>query len=89
MKFLGAVFLPFCIHLLLAIAVIFSNNGNGSFIGLGVLVIGVWLIPLTAIINWIYILRKPPLATRKLVKLVLFTSLVFPALVLPLSLIPT
>lgn len=62
MRYLFAVVLPLLIQCLVVFIIIQANTGNGSWAGLGALLIGMFAIPATAIINGIlvYANREKP-----------------------------
>ncbi len=55
MRYLLGVVLPALLLSLLAYIVILMNTGNGSFIGLGVIIIAMIVIPANAIISALYL----------------------------------
>ncbi len=54
MIYLFGVFTPLLLQSLLVFVVIEMNTGNGSWVGLGALLIGMFAIPATAIANLLY-----------------------------------
>jgi len=56
--FLGIV-LPTGIQVVVVLLVISMNQGNGSWAGLGALLLGMFAIPITLIINGLYIWKNP------------------------------
>lgn len=87
MKFVGYVLLPMLVQLLLAMALISLRKPGGEFVGLGVMLLGLVAIPLTALVNWIRTRAQPPQSSLELVAKTFFTTLVFPALGLLLYLV--
>lgn len=55
MRYLLGLVIPFLLQALLVLVTIEMNTGNGSWLGLGALLIGMFAIPGTAIVNGIYI----------------------------------
>ncbi|MCK9192934.1 MAG: hypothetical protein M0P19_03580 [Nevskia sp.] len=84
MKFIGLVLLPACVQLLLGAAFIFVPPHGGSFVGLGVMLLGLIAIPVTALLNWARSQAQPALAPLDLAARTALTTLVFPALCLAL-----
>jgi hypothetical protein len=54
------------------------HQRQGSFVGLGVLVIGLWAIPGTALINFLGARARPPVPALRLALRVLLTSTIYP-----------
>ncbi|PPE72680.1 hypothetical protein C3942_16645 [Solimonas fluminis] len=52
MKYLLHVGLPAVLQVALTLFVMFATRGNGSFVGLAAMLLGVWAIPVTAIVNF-------------------------------------
>jgi len=50
-----AVLIPTLLQCLFVFIVIEMNTGNGSWLGLGALLIGIFAIPTTSIVNFIYV----------------------------------
>ncbi len=84
MKFLLFVLLPSCLQLLVGAAIMFSHKPGGEFVGLGVMLLGMIAIPVTAAMNWARTRAKPPLPIIQLVTRTFHTTLVFPALCIAL-----
>jgi len=82
MKILFFVLLPTLIQLLIGAAIIYSPKPGGEFVGLGIMLMGILAIPLTAIINWSRVRSQPSLF--KLVNGTFYTTLAFPLLCLAL-----
>ena len=55
MRYIAAVVLPVLLQCLFVYIVIEMNTGNGSWLGLGALLIGMFAIPATAIINFLIV----------------------------------
>lgn len=58
MRYVLGVLLPVLIQGLLVVAIIQMNTGNGSWLGLGALLVGAFAIPGTGVYNFVF-LRKP------------------------------
>jgi hypothetical protein len=80
MKFIFFVLLPLCLQLLIGAAVMFSNKPGGEFVGLGVMLLGMFAVPATAIINWHHTRAQPPLTLSQQINRTFYISLIFPAL---------
>lgn len=63
MKYLLHVVLPMLIQAAVTVGVMLATNGGGSFVGLGAMLLGVWGIPVTALIN-LLLTREQPRAGR-------------------------
>lgn len=59
MRYIYGVLIPVLIQVLIVYVVIEMNTGNGSFLGLAAYLIGMFAIPLTAIVNAVYIKTHP------------------------------
>ena len=68
MIYLLGVALPAALQVLIVWILIAANSGNGSFIGLGAMLLGLIAIPATAIANWVYLQsqREKPAGARLL-----------------------
>ncbi len=51
MRYLFGVVVPLLLQILLVLLLIVTNSGNGSWVGLGALLIGMFAVPATAVIN--------------------------------------
>lgn len=51
MRYLFGVVAPLLLQILLVLLLIVTNSGNGSWVGLGALLIGMFAVPATAVIN--------------------------------------
>lgn len=87
MRFLGFVLLPFLAQLACVLGIIVLTQGNGSFVGLGALALGVWVLPTTALINWLSSRKPSPRGDGGLILRTLFLTFTFPALLLILHLV--
>ena len=67
MRYLIAVLVPLLLQCLFVFIVIEMNTGNGSFVGLGAFLLGIIAIPITAIINAVYVRVNPELGIPALV----------------------
>lgn len=78
MRLLCFVALPLLLQLAVSAILIAVANGKGSFVGLGVMLIGLWAIPGTALINFLVVRARPPMAASRLALRVLLTSTIYP-----------
>ena len=61
MRYFIGVFIPLLIQCLLIFLIIEMNTGNGSWVGLGAFLLGIFAIPATALVNFTYIKKCPNL----------------------------
>ena len=59
MRYLIGVFLPAAAQVLVVFIIASVNQGNGSWAGLAAFLIGMIAIPLTALINGLYVWKNP------------------------------
>lgn len=88
MRFVGFVLLPFLVQLAFVLGVIALTNGKGSFVGLGAMALGVWVLPPTALINWAGTRRRRPQGDGPLVLRTMVVTALFPALIVAMYLVP-
>ncbi len=55
MRYVLGLFIPALLQCLLIYFIIEVNTGNGSWLGLGAFLIGIFAVPATMIVNWVYI----------------------------------
>lgn len=79
MRIVYAVLLPFLLQLVFAAVMIFVTNGSGSFVGLGVMVLGLYAIPFTALVNWLSARKKVALPARQLARRTIVVTALYPA----------
>lgn len=87
MKYVYGVILPVLIQVLIVYVVIEMNTGNGSFVGLGAYLVGLIAIPLTAIVNAIYIYANSNLSLFKVTTRCFLMALITPVLIILVSVI--
>ncbi len=87
MKYVIGVLLPVLIQVLVVYVVIEMNTGNGSFVGLGAYLLGLIAIPLTAVVNAIYIYANPKLNTMRVLGSCFLIALITPTLVVLMGVI--
>ncbi len=80
MRWWWAVVLPLLVQAGAVAAVVLATNGGGSFVGLGALLSSLLALPLTALFNALAVRRRPALHPLVLGARVLYTSLVYPVL---------
>ncbi len=85
MKYIYGVVIPLLIQLLIVYLVIEMNAGNGSFVGLGAYLLGLSAIPLTAVINAIYVNMNPKLSISVVTARCFLIALITPILMLLMS----
>ncbi|MGJ8662415.1 MAG: hypothetical protein ACSHWU_02140 [Marinicella sp.] len=81
MKYVYGVVCPLLIQVVIVLVVIQMNTGNGSFVGLGTYILGMFAIPITAVVNAIYIYVKPELSTISVTLRCFLIALITPFLV--------
>lgn len=86
MRCVGFVLLPFLVQLAAVLGVIALTNGKGSFVGLGALALGVWVLPITGLINWLASRKPRPGGDGWLVLQTLALTVTFPMLLWALHL---
>jgi len=79
--FIG-VLIPLFLQSLFVFIVIEMNTGNGSWLGLGALLLGMIAIPITAILNFIYLKSRKDEINLAVIAKCFLISLVLPFIVL-------
>ena len=87
MRYVSGVLIPLLLQCLFVFIVIEMNTGNGSWVGLGALLIGMLAIPATAVINFLYIKSNPDRKSVTLVTQCFLIAMILPILVLFLLLV--
>lgn len=59
MRVLLGVFLPALLQALVVLIIVSMNQGNGSWAGLAAFLIGIIVIPITFVINGLYVWKNP------------------------------
>lgn len=59
MRYLIGLFVPVFFQISVVMIIISMNQGNGSWAGVAAFLLGLFAIPLTAIINGLYIWKNP------------------------------
>lgn len=86
MRFLGFVVFPFLLQLAAVLGIIAINTGNGSFVGLGAFALGIWVLPITALINWLSSRKPSPRGDGGLIVRTVLLTVTFPAFLVVLHL---
>jgi len=84
MRFTLYVVVPLILQVFIGLIFIFASRGSGDFVGLGVMLLGMFAIPITAIFNWARARRSPPLPVASMITRTFFHTMIFPALCLAL-----
>lgn len=87
MKYVFGVVIPMLIQSLLVYITIELNTGNGSFVGLGAYLLGITAIPLTAVVNGIYVYYQPTLSPVKITIRCILVALITPILIVLMNVI--
>ena len=87
MRYVVAVLIPLLLQCLFVFILIESNTGNGSFVGLGAFLIGMFAIPATAIVNGIYAWKNKNLGTAALIPRSFLIAALVPVLTVILTVI--
>jgi hypothetical protein len=82
MRLALAVLFPLVAQAVFVLVIILVTNGTGSFVGLGAMVLGIFALPITALLNWLFTRAEPPHRPLPLGVRVLSASAIFPALIL-------
>lgn len=82
MRYLIGVLTPLLLQSLFVYIVIEMNTGNGSWLGLGALLLGMIAIPATGVLNFIYIKSKKDEINLAVIAKCLLISLVLPFIIL-------
>ena len=86
MKFVCFVVLPLLLQIAAALAIMSMRRLGGEFVGLGIMLMGLVAVPLTALVNWLGTRAKPPLGLSTLTARTMYVTLVYPLLCLALFL---
>ncbi len=87
MRYIAGVLIPVVLQCLFVFIIIEMNTGNGSWIGLGALLIGMFAIPATAIINFLYIKTNKGRSTVSLMSRCFLIAIIAPVIILLLLLV--
>lgn len=79
MRLLLCVLLPLLLQLAFAVPFAIASPG-GEFVGLGVMLAGLFAVPLTTLVNWLGARRQPPLWWAALALRTILVTLAFPLL---------
>jgi hypothetical protein len=86
-KIFLCVVLPLLAQALFVLVIVLATRGNGSFVGLGTILLGMIGLPLTALANWLYTRRREPQPVTALAAKVFLTTLAFPVPMLIFSVV--
>ena len=81
MRYLIGVLIPLLLQTLFVFIVIEMNTGNGSWVGLGALLLGMFTIPATGVSNFIYIKSKKDEFNLAVIARCFLISLVLPFII--------
>ena len=87
MRYVSGVLVPVLLQCLFVFIIIEMNTGNGSWVGLGALLIGMFAIPATAVINFLYIKSNKDRSAISLIAKCFLIAIVAPAIILLLLLV--
>ena len=82
MRHLLGVLLPFLLQCLLVFITIEMNTGNGSWLGLGALLIGMFAVPGTAIANFLHVKNNREKSTAAVIRRCFLYASIAPFVVL-------
>lgn len=82
MRYLVGVIVPVLLQSLFVFIVIEMNAGNGSWLGLGAFLLGIFAIPATALVNIIYIKSNKEAAAFSVVARCFLMTLIVPFIIL-------
>ena len=82
MRYFYGVGLPLLMQCAIIGLVILTNQGNGSWVGLAVFLIGIFAVPVTAIINFLHIKAKKEEKITIVIKQCFAIAAITPAIVL-------
>ena len=82
MRYILGVLIPIFLQSLFVYIVIEMNTGNGSWVGLGALLIGMFAIPATGLANFLYIRARKDLHVFSVIGPCLLMALIMPVIIL-------
>jgi len=82
MRYFIGVLIPFFLQSLLVFVVIEMNTGNGSWVGLGALILGMFAIPMTCLANFFYIRARKDIGSFSAVAPCFVIALIVPVIIL-------
>lgn len=86
MVYLLGLVLPVFVQVLFIFIVIVNNSGNGSWVGLGAYLLGLFVVPATLLANFFYIRAHRQLPLISLISRCFMLSMIVPVLVVILLL---
>jgi hypothetical protein len=75
----ASILIPFVFQLIFIIGIIMATNGTGSFVGLGAMLLGIFALPITALLNWL-VARNTKVWINGLAAIICITA-IFPAFI--------
>ena len=87
MRYFFGLLIPMLLQCLFVFIVIDMNTGNGSWAGLGALLIGMFAIPATGIFNFIYIRKNKENSAMSVIASCFLFAIIAPILTMLLVLI--
>lgn len=87
MRYVMGVALPALVQTLIVYIVIQINTGNGSWLGLGALLLGMFAIPATGVVNALYIKSSADIAASTIFLRCFGIALIVPVLTLGLLIV--
>jgi hypothetical protein len=81
MKYVIGCLIPALLQCLLVYFIVLANTGNGSFVGLGAFIIGIFAIPITAVLNAVMLYVRAEVPRRKVLFHCYILALIVPVLV--------
>ena len=87
MRYLFGVLFPLLLQVLLIWILVEANTGNGSWVGLGAFLIGLFAVPATALVNLVYLRRNRERSLLAVLPTCLLLAAVTPLLVLLMSIV--
>lgn len=86
-RYIVGVLIPVLFQSLFVFVVIQMNTGNGSWVGLGALLLGMFAIPATGIVNLSYIRARKELDAASVIAPCLLMALIVPLIILLLVIV--
>lgn len=80
MRYLIGVVLPALFQVLVVFVIAETNQGNGSWAGLGAFLIGMFAIPATVFINALYVWKNPDVSFLQLIGKCFTLAMIVPVL---------
>jgi len=81
-RYIIGVLIPLLFQSLFVFVVIEMNTGNGSWVGLAALILGVFAIPMTCLTNFFYIKARKEASTFSVIAPCFAIALIVPVIIL-------